>query len=378
MHFSESVEFGIIPGIRLLSWRGLRASVRVKLLQGSIIHVQNAPTSDRKLTLQWVGYYRCLVCGRIEVEWSLGTVLTREWKARHPITGSNREPREVELNQAVQVRCAARKWAVLKLKPNERDVDVEHGNIEAKCRIDGGETIDFDVELARVQLTFHSAGLTLTGVALTFKVCDVKISLPNAEDALRGDADADWSTSDGDDGGWAPAAPAVTGWQLPHSSATLLVLLGPSTLPLTHAPGIVERSVRRIISVHAPAPNSLEPRADTRVGARAVEQALRARYCAVELAPWSDWDGEGSDTFKVQEKNITLLVDPAAAAYLRVGMGLGGVWVHLQRSDGGGAGDEREKERDADGAKAGGQGLWYVDKIMWVLPSYWIADSKVE
>ncbi|KAJ7669981.1 hypothetical protein DFH06DRAFT_1125391 [Mycena polygramma] len=131
----------------------------------------------------------------------------QEWKARHPTTGSNREPSEVGLNQALRVRCAGRKWAVCyktrgngyKLKSNERDVDVEHGNIDAKCCIDGGETIDVDIELARVQSTFDSAGLTLTGVALTFKVatppkvpvkyrsstradkCDVKISLPPME-----------------------------------------------------------------------------------------------------------------------------------------------------------------------------------------------------
>ncbi|KAJ7610628.1 hypothetical protein DFH06DRAFT_1308636 [Mycena polygramma] len=214
------------------------------------------------------------------------------------------------------------------------------------------------------------------------------VEVIDAEQALGGDAD--WSSGGGDDGGWAPAAPASTGWQSP-SSATLLALLGPTTLPLTHAPGIVERSVRRIVAIHLP-----QPRADTHVHeAGAVEEALRARFCAVELASWSDWDGEGSEYAtptilpgpsgghpspsqgSVPERNITLLVDPAAAAYLRIGMGLGGVWVHLQRRE---VGDEREKEKegDGDGAKAGGQGLWYVDKIMWVLPSYWIADSKVE
>ncbi|KAJ7610650.1 hypothetical protein DFH06DRAFT_1485517 [Mycena polygramma] len=187
------------------------------------------------------------------------------------------------------------------------------------------------------------------------------VEVINAEDALCGDADADvdWSSGDGDDGGWAPAS-AGLGWHSP-SSATLLALLGPTALPLTHTPGVVERSVRRIVSIHAPALLLLpQPRADTHV---AVEEALRARLCAIELAPWPDWDGEGSEyatptilrgstathahggysEVTVQEGksgNITLLVDPAAAEHLRVGMGLGGVWK--------GMGMEKEEEEETE------------------------------
>ncbi|KAJ7608618.1 hypothetical protein DFH06DRAFT_1486060 [Mycena polygramma] len=211
------------------------------------------------------------------------------------------------------------------------------------------------------------------------------VEVIDAEEAFGGDAS---SSGDADDGGWAPAAPAATNWQLViPASATLLALLGPTTLPLTHAPDIVERSVRRIVSIRAPAPLP---------ATHAVEQALRAQFCAVELAPWPDWDGEGSEyatptilrgtdggsTFKVQERNITLVVDPAAAEHLRVGMGLGGVWVGLQRGYGGvdvqGAEDESKRETETEKERDGEeQGLWYVDKIMWVLPRYWIADSKL-
>ncbi|KAJ7608613.1 hypothetical protein DFH06DRAFT_1486056 [Mycena polygramma] len=185
------------------------------------------------------------------------------------------------------------------------------------------------------------------------------VEVVDAEEALGGELDADErsNSGDGEDGGWAPwtATPAATNWQLPPS-ATLLALLGPTTLPLTHAPGIVERSVRRIVAIHAPGLLP-EPRINTQLeGARAVEEALRARLCAVELAPWPDWNGEGSEyetptilrgssvpvkghpsQVSVQEGklgNITLLVDSAAAEYLRVGMGLGGVWVKLQRGGG--------------------------------------------
>ncbi|KAJ6466177.1 hypothetical protein C8R47DRAFT_1154146 [Mycena vitilis] len=229
-----------------------------------------------------------------------------------------------------------------------------------------------------------------TGVdAFEFALRADNIEVINSEE-VNGDADADWNNGEGNDGGWATASDGMD-WQAP-SSTTLLSLLGPTTLPLTHTPGTVERSVRRIVAMHAPA-FLPQPRSNARVGAHAVEKTLRARFYAVELAPWPDWDGEGSEyatptilrgpgtvttdkgsPFKVQEKKITLLVDPAAAAYLRVGMGMGGVWVHLQRGDGD-VGFKTDDEREGDGD---GQGLWYVDKIMWVLPSYWIADSKVE
>ncbi|KAJ6555456.1 hypothetical protein DFH09DRAFT_571103 [Mycena vulgaris] len=188
---------------------------------------------------------------------------------------------------------------------------------------------------------------------------------------------------DADDGGWGAADRRATDWESP-ASATLLALLGPTVFPLTHAPGAVERSVRRIISINAPPPATRSPAA---TAADAVEQGLRARMSCVEMGTWPDWDADGSeDAFPTilkqsyapsesglnphsVENTITLLVEPAAAGHLREGMGLRGVWVQLAWL--------RGPDTEHDGhAKAecpvASEGLWYLDKLMGVLPSYWI------
>lgn len=203
------------------------------------------------------------------------------------------------------------------------------------------------------------------------------IEVINSEDAL-GDAlgDADLSMSSGvEDGGWSVEAPTATDWQF-SASPTLLTLLGPTALPLTHMPGVVERSVRRIISISAPLSMDKSLLA---TDAAAVERDLRAQMYSVEMGSWPDWDAEGSEyavpailrthlpsvNTHTVENRITLLVEPAAAVHLCVGMGLGGIWVQLARMVG--------THPTGEGEDATSEGLWYLENVMWVLPSYWIA-----
>ncbi|KAE9389361.1 hypothetical protein BT96DRAFT_926601 [Gymnopus androsaceus JB14] len=80
-------------------------------------------------------------------------------------------------------------------------------------------------------------------------------------------------------------------WVIPEP-ATLIPLIGPMALqvPLTHTSGIVESSVRRIVSIAHPA---VEPSVDgeaANTSAKAVEASLSGCLSKVVLEPWLGWD----------------------------------------------------------------------------------------
>jgi hypothetical protein len=81
-------------------------------------------------------------------------------------------------------------------------------------------------------------------------------------------------------------------WSLPAYS--LSKFLGPDALPATHTTGVVEESVRKIISVHAPGLKS-----DI---TGTLEGQLESKLGRVVLAPWNEWDipieGEGLDEIR--------------------------------------------------------------------------------
>ncbi|KAF8150371.1 hypothetical protein K438DRAFT_440375 [Mycena galopus ATCC 62051] len=206
---------------------------------------------------------------------------------------------------------------------------------------------------------------------------------PTSADA---DADADEAAATAAAAAWdqhGSGAPETEWAAPPSASASLMALLGPTALPLTHAPGVVEWSVRRVQSVVMPSPPpagakgpspSAEPSDEER--AEAVERALEACFARVVMAPWVGWDPEsparilrssvgavaaaaaaevssspstsasastttspaapgpgGLKPHDMHADDITLLLDPALAATLaaNVGMGLGGTWVQLAR-----------------------------------------------
>ncbi|KAG5638072.1 hypothetical protein H0H81_001921 [Sphagnurus paluster] len=206
---------------------------------------------------------------------------------------------------------------------------------------------------------------------------------------------ADWGSSTntawGDDSVWGPTAdttnsadepdfwaPAPIDWT-PPPPVTHFRWLGPTALPLTHTPGAVEVSMRRIKAFSAPpapgtAPKS--PLAPNGPDADAVDAELEHQFATIVLAPWLDWDraqGEmphlatprildtsrgpirgviGPEGRVEPEENgngeavvedgklkphdplnddITLLVEPEAVPLLSVGLGLAGTWVQIAR-----------------------------------------------
>jgi len=164
---------------------------------------------------------------------------------------------------------------------------------------------------------------------------------------------------------------------------SLLTLLGPTGLPLTHTTGIVERSMRRVKAVIPPPSNPpksapqgegiFEPDHD------AVEADLDRLFTKVILSPMIDWDagdspiysrpailktsqglvvdpansppegsaGDGSAAtpYNPLHDDITLLVlaTPEKVELLSEGMGLGGTWVQIVRH-GDGATKKKKKK----------------------------------
>ncbi|KAA1477409.1 hypothetical protein DENSPDRAFT_854324 [Dentipellis sp. KUC8613] len=194
-----------------------------------------------------------------------------------------------------------------------------------------------------------------------------------------------WDDDDDDDDVGNETAP----WARPPP--TLIGLLGPTALPLTHEPGVVEWSMRRIVSLHPPLP----PRVPGS-GPDAVEEALERSFGRVVFAPWLGWDkSEKSDIWKpvipttskgavVTEDagcamevkgggrphnplkdEITVLVMPEIVDLLSVGMGLGAHWIELARQDGVPSGDLKGKRK-------GCPRYWYIEQVTHVLPSYYI------
>ncbi|KAJ6464347.1 hypothetical protein C8R45DRAFT_498212 [Mycena sanguinolenta] len=224
-----------------------------------------------------------------------------------------------------------------------------------------------------------------------------------------------------------------TDWALSPASShpSLLSLLGPTVLPLTHAPGIVESSVRCIKSVVLPFPDvNPNPNANATEEAEAVERVLEGHFARVVMAPWVGWDSEsparilrssvgavatpavapaapdaaaptdadlprgpgGLKPHALETDDITVLLDPEVARTLCVGMGLKGTWVQLARQvdlttaaaveEGANENENAMKEKNPKPKKKKtltkaqkerrGLRYWYLDEHMMVLPSYWI------
>ena len=190
-------------------------------------------------------------------------------------------------------------------------------------------------------------------------------------------------------------APAT--WDL--EPPTLLPLLGPSALPLTHTTGVVEQSTRRIVRVDPPRlPRLLAQNAPA---AEAVEEDLGCRFARLVLVPWERLDKRtyetGSDVLppsvlstsrgsvvvedegdgesvpgahRLWKDEISVLIDPKLTDTLMVGMGLGAIWVEIVR--------DKEAETSS-GAPKKGKGkkkevpkYWYMEQLVHQLPSFYI------
>ncbi|TFY67899.1 hypothetical protein EVG20_g3757, partial [Dentipellis fragilis] len=196
---------------------------------------------------------------------------------------------------------------------------------------------------------------------------------------------ADWGDGDGN----GESAEEMAAWNRPPP--TLVGLLGPTALPLTHEPGVVEWSTRRVVSLHPPLPPRLPGS-----GADAVEEALERHFGRVVFAPWPGWDKhEKSDIRKpvipntskgavvaeedaereVEAKGgvrphnpfkdeITVLVMPEIVDLLSVGMGLGAYWIEIVRQEGVSSGSKKGKKKERPR-------YWYIEQVMHIMPSYY-------
>ncbi|KAH9059770.1 hypothetical protein EDB87DRAFT_742370 [Lactarius vividus] len=186
---------------------------------------------------------------------------------------------------------------------------------------------------------------------------------------------------------------------------TLLPLLGPTILPLTHTTGVVEQSTRRIVRVEPPrAPRLLAQNAPA---AEAVEEDLACRFARVVLAPWERLNARtyetGSDVLpptvlstsrgvavldeqegaahavahRPWKDEIGVLVDPKLTNIFFAGMGLGAIWVEIVRSpeaETGSAGAGTSKK--SKGKKKEVPKYWYMEQLVHQLPSFYMDKPK--
>ena len=199
------------------------------------------------------------------------------------------------------------------------------------------------------------------------------------------------------------AAPPT--WDL--KPPTLLPLLGPSSLPITHTTGIVEQSTRRIVRVEPPrVPRLIALNAPA---AEAVEEELACRFARVLLAPWDRLDArtyeKGSEVLPptvlslsrgavvLDEKEgevpttgsvhrpwkdeIGVLVDPKLTDVFVAGMGLGAIWVEIVRNnnpEGEGDGSSSKKSK---GKKKEVPKYWYMEQLVHQLPSFYLDKPEL-
>ncbi|KAG6863855.1 hypothetical protein C0991_002601 [Blastosporella zonata] len=231
--------------------------------------------------------------------------------------------------------------------------------------------------------------------------------------------DMDTSPAWAEEEGWGSTTDKADLWAMPAVDwepvvkSSLFALLGPTALPITHTSGVVECSVRRVKSyTMPPAPATLPKSAVTdEEDADAVDIELERRFAKVVLAPWPDWDrfsdemphlaqpriletslgpirgvvgtdgqvepatgateapAGGPQPHDPFTDDIVLLVEPALLSMLSAGIGLGGTWVQIARSQD--FGGEKKKKKKSKSKKTSTR-YWYIDELVLTLPSYHI------
>ena len=197
-----------------------------------------------------------------------------------------------------------------------------------------------------------------------------------------------------------PTVEALPTWDL--KPPTLMPLLGPTALPLTHTTGVVEQSTRRIVSVEPPrAPRALALNAPP---AEAVEEDLACRFARVVLAPWGRLDTRtykaGTDVLpptvlstsrgvavldeeegetpagahRPWKDEIGVLVNPKLTDVFVVGMGLGAIWVEIVRDP---EAETGAPKKSSKGKKKEVPKYWYMEQLVHQLPSFYM-DVKQE
>ena len=191
-------------------------------------------------------------------------------------------------------------------------------------------------------------------------------------------------------GGWGDSAtvlqdgagmwgvPTTTDWAVEEEKPYLMSILGPTTIPLTHAIQLVEKSTRQIVGIMPPDPD---------------DRGLGGMLGSVLFAPWKiPMEGsailapellsalpEGS-TFDMERDLIKVLVLPKTIEVLREGMGLHAVFVQVIEMVGSTDGGKGKKSKSKTKGKSKAKGSdnkewWYMEFLYEVIPSFWIEEG---
>ncbi|KAH7911021.1 hypothetical protein BJ138DRAFT_37240 [Hygrophoropsis aurantiaca] len=209
---------------------------------------------------------------------------------------------------------------------------------------------------------------------------------------------------------------------------TLINLMGPTALPLTHLPGISEYSTRRVKQIIPPRAIDNMPSSPGRVipsfsmsQTHMIEEDLQDHFACVILEPWirsvdeagvdivepvltstgpvvepslveghptltqtnghaqiTDAhrvvDAGGRCIFDAYTHDVTLLVDPVLVEYLSPGMGLCGTWVQIARMYGQGQCDKDEGQGASEALE---HGYWYMEALISIYPSFYTEGKKI-
>ncbi|TFK43955.1 hypothetical protein BDQ12DRAFT_675853 [Crucibulum laeve] len=205
-----------------------------------------------------------------------------------------------------------------------------------------------------------------------------------------------------------PSSSSVDIW-LPKQYS-LLPLLGPTALPLTHVSGVFESSMRRIKSFAGPLAHVPKSPVSNHLEPDAVELELERRFAKIILTPWTDWNDGGEmpelavptiltapsgtavqpdqkapvvesklKPHDPENDDITLLVHPSVLSALCEGMGMAGTWVQLARREDVDPEEktkttERRKRSKSKGKKTP-TSYWYMEELCMTVPSFWTVVS---
>lgn len=246
-------------------------------------------------------------------------------------------------------------------------------------------------------------------------IVDVGAEDPPSEDVVMKESAQDWNSNL--EAGWGVVSEGwgdtiaddtwaeEEAWKIPSSS--LMTLLGPTTIPLTHEVGYVEESTRYVSKVIMPpekkdkdvsccsdpftvfaqvilkpykefAPDHWGTIQRPQLVNDPLEQLEGASVGAGELSgPTSRFSRHDPE-----KDGITILVDPNLAPSFLRGMGVGGTFVQLVpekptrttskrgRGRGRGGASSAANSRETDGT------FWYPEKLTQVITSFWTEKSK--
>lgn len=174
-----------------------------------------------------------------------------------------------------------------------------------------------------------------------------------------------------------------------YVEATLFSFIGPSEFPTRRIPIRIEKSTRVLVGILPPEPAS--------------SSIVSSRLATLVLQPWPTADGDPDslvtfpqmiDFWEEDEANhglknesaklarafdsakdeMRVHVDPKVVTECRLGMGIGAIWVQVgKRADiEGGSGSTKRK-------KYSGDEWWYMERLEFVIPSYWtVNDARLD